>query len=226
MAATYPMSSDTPDDALAPRSDAELLASWRAGDQRAGKELFARYFDSVYRFFETKSDSDIDEMVQRTFLACVQSRDRFRGDASFRTYLYTIARHELYGNFRRRRRDGDRLDFLVTSVAELVTTPGSRMARNEAHRHLLDALRSLPLETQTLLELHYWEDLDIAALATIFDAPAATIRTRLHRARKALRDRLETSAEVPRSALTSPESFDDWARTVRGPAERSRGDAR
>jgi len=208
--------SKTCEDAPSAQPDHDLLDQWRAGDQQAGQELFARYFDSVYRFFETKSDGDIDEMVQRTFLACVQSRDRFRGEASFRTYLYTIARNELYGNYRRRRRDDERLDFLVTSVAELVTTPRARMARGEAHRQLLEALQSLPLETQTLLELHYWEDLDITALATIFEAPAATIRTRLHRARRALRDQLETAASVPRSALASPESLDDWARTVGG----------
>ncbi|HEY5934436.1 MAG TPA: sigma factor-like helix-turn-helix DNA-binding protein, partial [Kofleriaceae bacterium] len=48
----------------------------------------------------------------------------------------------------------------------------------------------LPVEQQTLLELYYWEELEIASLATIFDAPPATIRTWLYRARQALKLRL------------------------------------
>jgi RNA polymerase sigma factor (sigma-70 family) len=187
--------------------DLELLDRWRGGDAGAGQELFAKYFDSVYRFFDTKSDGDIDELVQRTFLACVRAREQFRGDASFRTFLFTIARHELYRHYRERRRDGERLDPLETSVAELVTTPRSRLARDEAHRQLLDAMCRLPIETQTLLELHYWEELDIAALADIFAAPAATIRTRLHRGRRALRELL--AATPP---LASVEDVDALAR--------------
>jgi RNA polymerase sigma factor (sigma-70 family) len=195
--------------------DHELLERWKAGDQQAGQALFARYFDRVYRFFETKCDAELDELVQRTFLACVRSRDQFRGDSSFQTYVYTIARHELYRHYRQRHRHAQRFDELVTSVAALVTTPRSRIAREEAQRQLLDAMCQLPIETQTLLELHYWEDLDIATLAAIFEAPAATIRTRLHRGRRALRELLETAA--PQTDEASADAFDAWARRS-GPA--------
>jgi RNA polymerase sigma-70 factor (ECF subfamily) len=174
--------------------DLELLDRWRQGDAAAGQALFARYFDSVYRFFDTKSSGDIDDLVQQTFLACVRARDRFRGDASFRSFLFTIARYELYHHYRRRRRAGDQLDPLLSSVAELVTTPRARLARDQAHRQLLEAMTRLPVDTQMLLELHYREDLDIAELARVFEAPAATIRTRLHRGRRALRDLLAGSA--------------------------------
>jgi RNA polymerase sigma factor (sigma-70 family) len=174
--------------------DLELLELWRAGDRSAGERLFSRHFDSVYRFFDTKCDGDVDELVQRTFLACVQSKDRFRAEASFRTYLFTIARHELFRHYRQRRRQGEPLDGHLTSVAQLVTTPRSRLARHQAHRRLLHALCSLPLETQTLIELHYWEDFDIPALAAVFGAPQATIRTRLFRARRALEERLQGSS--------------------------------
>jgi len=193
-------------------ADHELLDRWRAGDKEAGQELFGRHFDSVYGFFASKCDGEIDEMVQATFLACVRARDQFRKESSFRTYLFTIARHELYRYLRLRRRDGERIDFASTSVAELVTTPGTRLARSEDHRRLLDALRHLPLEQQTLLELHYWEDLDISALAEVFGAPAATIRTRLHRARRALRDRMEETRAAPGEALATLEGLDTWAR--------------
>jgi RNA polymerase sigma-70 factor (ECF subfamily) len=195
--------------------DCELVERWRAGDRSAGQALFVRYFDCVYRFFKTKCDGELDELVQRTFLACVQSRDQFRGDSSFRTYVYTIARHELYRHYRQRQRHGWRFEEMVTSVAELVTTPRSRIARDEAHRQLLDAFCQLPINTQTLLELHYWEDVDIAALAAIFEAPAATIRTWLHRGRRALRDVLEAGALAPEDAVASLEALDAWARSSR-----------
>jgi RNA polymerase sigma factor (sigma-70 family) len=199
-----------PSSVVADPDDTALLAQWRAGDADAGQALFERHFDSIYGFFETKCASDADELTQATFLACLRARDQFRGDSSFRTYLFTIARNELFRVLRTRQRRDAKLDFELSSIADLVSTPGTRLARNQEHRALIDALQHLPVEQQTLLELHYWEDLEIAELAKIFDAPAATIRTRLHRARKALRERVESTA--PPAALETLESMDVWAK--------------
>ncbi|HMG55334.1 MAG TPA: sigma-70 family RNA polymerase sigma factor, partial [Kofleriaceae bacterium] len=129
-------------------SDLALLDLWRAGDTAAGEALFQRHFDSIYAFFETKCEADADELTQATFLACLRARDQFRKESSFRTYLFTIARHELYRVLRGRQRDGERLDFALSSIAELVSTPGTRIARNQEHRQLVDALRRLPVEQQ------------------------------------------------------------------------------
>lgn len=193
--------------------DAGLLDRWRAGDATAGQALFARHFDSIYGFFETKCEAMADELTQSTFLACVRARDQFRRESSFRTYLFSIARNELYRVLRERRRDAV-VDFELSSVAELVSTPASRIARNQEHRKLVEALRRLPVESQTLLELHYWEDLDVAALAEIFDAPPPTIRTRLHRARKALREQIERHGDAPTSATATLEGMDVWAKSL------------
>ncbi|TMQ22254.1 MAG: sigma-70 family RNA polymerase sigma factor [Deltaproteobacteria bacterium] len=193
-------------------SDLALLDSWRSGDTAAGEALFQRHFDAIYGFFETKCEADADELTQATFLACLRARDQFRKESSFRTYLFTIARHELYRVLRGRQRDGARLDFQLSSIAELVSTPGTRIARNQEHRQLVEALRALPVEQQTLLELHYWEDMEIADLAAVFETPQATIRTRLHRARKALRDKMAGTA--PRRVLETLETMDAWARAM------------
>jgi RNA polymerase sigma factor (sigma-70 family) len=171
--------------------DLALLDRWRGGDQAAGHALFSRHFASVFRFFEHKCRGDADELVQQTFLACVRARDQFRGQSSFRTYLFTVARHELYRHLRKLRRDEERLDFGVTSIGEIVTTAGSKLARQQHAERLREALQSLPAEQQLLLEMCYWHDLEPTALAEVFDVPAATIRTRLFRARKALRERLQ-----------------------------------
>jgi RNA polymerase sigma factor (sigma-70 family) len=170
--------------------DFALLIRWRGGDRTAGEELFVRQFDHLYRFFASKCDGDLDELVQSTLLACLNAKEQFRAESTFKAYMFTVARNQLYSYLRARRRDRERLDFSTVSIADLATTPGTRIARDQAHRRLLDALRGLPVEQQTLLELYYWEDLDIATLGTIFDAPPATIRTWLYRARQQLKEQL------------------------------------
>lgn len=194
------------------RSDIELLSAWRGGSNAAGEALFARHFRMVYRFFETKCSLDADELVQSTFLACVRAKDQFRGDSSFATYLFTIARHELYRRLSERRRDLDRIDFEVSSLAELAPTPRTRIAAHEDRLRLLHALRELPVEQQVLLELHYWEGVDISALAEIFESKEVTVRSRLHRARAALREQLAQMPDVPAAVNDSLESLDAWAR--------------
>lgn len=208
----FPTVSDVPS---AP-ADHELLDRWRSGDAAAGQELFARHFDSIYGFFETKCESDADELVQSTFLACLRAKEQFRKESSFRTYLFTIARHELYRVLRNRQRDGKRLDFELSSIAELVSTPGTRIGRNQEHQRLVNALRQLPVDQQTLLELHYWEEMGIGELAAVFEAPEVTIRTRLFRARSALRDQMLKMEKAGGAglgdALDSLESMDAWAK--------------
>lgn len=170
--------------------DLVLLDRWISGDSAAGNDLFKRHFAFVYRFFETKTEGDTDDLVQETFLACLKSRDTFRRQSRFRTYLIAIARHTLFHYWRKRRTIGVPLDFEEISVASLSTTAGSKLARAEDHAALLAALRELPVDTQLLLELHYWEDLDREALAEVFDVETSTIGTRLFRARAALEEKV------------------------------------
>lgn len=192
--------------------DADLVERWRAGEQTAGEALFTRYFDALYRFFATKC-AEPGDLTQATLLAVVRSRQQFAGRSSFRTYLFSIARNELYDHLRAQKRHG--FDPEVSSIIDLATTPATRLDRNDDHRRLCLALRELPIEQQTLLELHYWEDLDAAALAEVFDAPATTIRTRLHRARQALRERL-LAGPLPAATPSTVEDLDSWARQQRG----------
>lgn len=170
--------------------DLELLERWRGGDSQAGQDLFARHFAEVYRFLQYKCCGDADEVVQQTFLACVKARDQFRGQSSFRTYLFTIARNELYRHLRRLQKN-ERLDFSITSIGEIATTPGSRLGRAQELEHLREALGELPAEQQLLLEMHYWHELEAPALAEVFEVNAVTIRTRLFRARQSLRERMQ-----------------------------------
>ncbi|HEV7556620.1 MAG TPA: sigma-70 family RNA polymerase sigma factor [Kofleriaceae bacterium] len=189
--------------------DHTLLDRWRGGDGDAGQELFGRHFDRIYRFFETKLSSEADELTQATFLACVRARDQFRGESSFRTYLFTIARNELYRFFRERAKHGVQIDVEMSSIANLATTPRTKIARTEDQRALLAALQQLPIAQQTLVELHYWEDMGPTELAAVFECPEVTIRTRLHRARVALRDEMERYAA---GKIANLDVMDRWAR--------------
>jgi RNA polymerase sigma-70 factor (ECF subfamily) len=185
--------------------DLELLQRWRDGDAAAGEALFARYFDSLCGFFATKCRGDADELVQKTLLACVRGKDQFRAESSFRTYVFTVARHELYRHLRLQRRDDERLDFSITSVAELITTPATKLARDAERRKMLEILRSLPVDQQTLLELHYWEELDSNALAEVFETTPGAIRVRLTRARQALKALLAPAAATADDAVVDDE---------------------
>jgi RNA polymerase sigma factor (sigma-70 family) len=193
-------------------SDLELLVAWRAGNDVAGQTLFKRHFRRVYRFFETKCGAEADELVQSTFLACVRAKNNFRGDSSFATYLFTIARHELYRVLSERRRDIERIDFDASSIEMLVPTPRTRLADREDRARLLRVLRDLPVDQQMLLELHYWEEMDASQLAEVFETIPGTIRSRLSRARDVLRERMMKEADAPPAATSTLDSLDVWAR--------------
>lgn len=198
-------------------ADLALLERWRTGDMRAGQDLFARHFGDIYRFFEHKVTHDADELVQRTFAAAVAARDKFRAQASFRTYLFAIARNQLY-SYLRALPKAEHVDFEATSIAALVTSLASKLGRAREIEQLRAALARLPAEQQLLLELHYWHDLDADALADIFDIAPGNVRVRLLRARRALRAQMEAESPLtpnPSSpdhlvaALSRPESQED-----------------
>jgi RNA polymerase sigma-70 factor (ECF subfamily) len=173
-------------------ADLDALQRWRDGDQRAGEELCARHFDEIHRFFAHKIAEEADDLTQQTFLACVKARDQFRGQSSFRTYLFAIARNELFMRLRRAPAF-QHVDLEASSLEDLVSSPSKLLGRQQELAQLRTALRRLPVEQQLLLEFHYWHDLDAAALAALYEASQATIRVRLVRARQALRAQLGTA---------------------------------
>jgi RNA polymerase sigma-70 factor (ECF subfamily) len=170
-------------------SDFALLEAWRTGDAGAGNELFRRHFAAVCRFFRNKVTDGVEDLVQRTFLACVEGKHAFRGESSFRTYVFTIARHQLYAHLEQRHRpalDGERM-----AMSDIAPGPSRVLARKREERQLLEGLRRIPLDYQVALELYYWEELPAAALARILDVPEGTVRSDLSRARAALARTLE-----------------------------------
>ena len=175
-----------------PRDDVALLEAWRVGDERAGAVLFDRYFDAMHRFFRNKVDRGVEDLVQQTFLACVRNKESFRAAASFRTYLYTIARSRLYDALRKKRRLGGETDLASRTLAELRTSPSTRLVKQEEQRMLHDALETLPLELHLAIELFYFEELPAREVALALGIPEGTVRSRLRRALDKLRNQLAT----------------------------------
>lgn len=190
------------------QSDEELLDAWRSGDGDAGATLFRRFFVNKV------PERDVDDLLQRTFTALVEGRDGFRGEARVRTFMFAIARRVLLRYLRdfARRDSKQAVDLGVSSIAQLGVTPGTAISTLRDHEMVRQALQTIPVHFQTILELSYWEELDTAELAEIFEIEPATVRTRLFRARKALAKALEGQG------LGSDESVDrvvrDLSRTV------------
>ncbi len=197
-------------------TDFTLLQRWKSGDLGAGNLLFERHFESVYGFFAHKVEADAAaDLVQRTFLGCVEAIHRFREDSSFRTFVFGIARHELFGHFKRKRKSPE-LDVGASSIRDLAPSPSTLLGHDADQRLLLAALRSIPLDLQILLELHYWEDLPGPELARALEIPEGTVRSRLHRARELLRARLEELGSGTSTIASTLQDLDAWARSLRG----------
>jgi RNA polymerase sigma-70 factor (ECF subfamily) len=205
-------------------SDADRLDAWRGGDERAGRELFDRHFASLFRFFRNKIPDAAEDLVQQTLLACVRGRDRFRGAASFRTYLFTIARNRLYTHIRDRGRREQVFSPSTASVADLAlegavsgaaAMPSQIIAASQEQRLLLSALRRLPLEMQVALELFYWEDLTVREIAEVVEAPEGTVKRRLQRARERLEVLIGELAESDVLARSTVDNLQAWADRLR-----------
>ena len=194
-------------------ADAELLTRWRSGDQHAGEELFDRLYPMVERFFVNKLTTEVDDLVQETFRLCVECRDRVAAPDKFRGFMMSIAYRVFCAHLRERyRAEGNSVDWTTLSIKSLSPSPSSLVAERRELRLLLEGLRTIPIEYQIILELHYWEDMTTADIGAVLDTPVGTIRSRLRRGRELLEEamtRLAQSHDELRSTLSR---LEDWAR--------------
>jgi RNA polymerase sigma-70 factor (ECF subfamily) len=196
--------------------DGDLLDAWRRGDPRSGEELFRRYFGVVFRFFRGKLPEDVDDMVQRTFLACIEVVRRDEELRSFKAYLLGIARLQLLRYLRERKPATSTVADDELSIHGTLGALSRVLVAREEERVLLDALRRLPVDLQIALELFYWEELPMHEMAIVLAIPEGTVKSRLHRAKKLLRTAID---EVPASAAmrsSTLENVEGWARGLRG----------
>ncbi|MCH9685578.1 MAG: sigma-70 family RNA polymerase sigma factor [Deltaproteobacteria bacterium] len=159
-------------------NDADLLYAWRGGDGDAGHQLCSRHYAALTRFFDNKLSEDADDLVQESFAACVQGRDRIEG--GFRAYLFGIAYIRFKRHLRRRYRIPED-EIPSRLLCDSDPGPSTMCRRSEERRRLLMALRQLPIPMQTALELKYWEEMKSPEIARVLGVEPPTVRSYIHR---------------------------------------------
>jgi RNA polymerase sigma factor (sigma-70 family) len=203
-----------------PADDLALLAAWRGGDAEAGDALFVRHFSALFHFFRNKVDeATAEDLTQATFVACVEGRERFRGESSFRTYLFAIARNQLLMCFRKRAKNGVAVEPDEVTVADLGPGPVTLALARAEQKLLLHALRRIPLDSQIALELYYWESMHPRDIATVLGVLETTVRSRIVRAREYLHQQVEALAQSPELLASTLGDLEAWARSLRAAAD-------
>ena len=165
-------------------SDDGLILAFLGGDRAAFDSLFERYREPIWAFFRrrTADPADAEELTQETFLALLQGAIRYEPRASFRSYLFGIAFNVLASWRRKTRRRGE-VSVPIEDFAGASHDPASTI-------WLRDALAALDPHDREILMLREYDALGYAEIAAVLGAPINTVRSRLFRARMALRDEL------------------------------------
>jgi len=166
-------------------SDEQLIADFQRGSGDAFEALFERYRQPIWGFFRRRLDdaARAEELAQDTFMAVLKGASRYEPRALFRTYLYGIALNLLSEERRRmRHRRTESLDD-AARIADEAPSPDGRI-------WLKDALAELDATEREILLLREYEQLSYAEIATLLGLPLNTVRSRLFRARLALKTRL------------------------------------
>ena len=196
--------------------DHDLLSAWAAGDKTAGALLVERHYDTVSRFFANKAGDAAEDLAQRTFLACIERTSTWRKSGSMRAFLLGVARNVLFEHIRSNVRHGKGVDFGTQSIVDLSPGASTLVEQHAEQRQLLLAIQRIPLESQLILEMYYWEDLSVEELAEVLEIPVGTVKSRLHRAREQLREAL---AEIPTTSEAERQSaqalLDAWIAKMR-----------
>ncbi|MEZ4450223.1 MAG: sigma-70 family RNA polymerase sigma factor [Nannocystaceae bacterium] len=205
-------------------SDWDLLDAWRRGDRQAGGALVDRHFAAISRFFRNKvtSEHDAADLVSQAFLACTEAKDVFRGETSFRRYVYAIAQNLLRGYIRKKhKRSSEEIDFEIVCVSDLdPSSMSSIMARRRESQLLVRALREIPIDFQIVLELSIFEDLTGKQIGELLGVPEGTVRGRLRLGKERLRARVAALARTPAEAESTLTDLETWARDIRASLDR------
>jgi RNA polymerase sigma-70 factor (ECF subfamily) len=171
-----------------PDTDAALIAAAQAGDRRALDELLARYEEPIYRFGLRMcgDEESAREVLQETMIAAFRNLPGFRGDAKLSTWLYQIAR-----SFCIKERRGARpTTTLDPELADETPSPEAHAHAHQIGRALSAAITELPAEQREVLVLRDVEGLSAEEAAEVVGIEVGALKSRLHRARMALRAKL------------------------------------
>ncbi len=184
-------------------SEAALLAALKAGDEGAFERLVRentpRMLAVARRFFSTESDAE--DAVQEAFLSAFKALDRFEGGSKLSTWLHRITVNASLMKLRARKsRPEKSIEEMLPAFASdghrhdhkrgWRRTPEQLLADSETARMVRAKIDELPADYREVLILRDLEELDTAAAAEVLGISREAVKTRLHRARQALRHML------------------------------------
>lgn len=178
-------------------TDESLVSAAQRGDPEALEALVRRYQSRVYRFgLRMCGDpADAEDVLQETLLAMVKSMHGYRHEASVSTWLYSIARsfclkRRRRGKFAPRRDHAVDINDDASTIADPSHGPEEQAAGRQIEQVLAAAIAALPGTYREVLVLRDLEGLSLANIATVLDLRVEAVKSRLHRARLALRETL------------------------------------
>jgi RNA polymerase sigma-70 factor (ECF subfamily) len=177
--------------------DRSLVVACRSGRAEAFDALIVRYKDRLYStlYRLTGRPEDADDLLQDAFLRAFEKLDRFQGDSSFYTWIYRIAVNLALSDRRRRKLPGRAPATLGIGGPEPAgdpehSDPALPVERAEREALIQAALDGLQPDHRAVVVMSHIDGLRYEEIAEVLDIPVGTVRSRLHRAREVLRDRL------------------------------------
>jgi RNA polymerase sigma-70 factor (ECF subfamily) len=192
-------------------SDSALLAKAHEGDAKAVEQLLARHENRVYRFGLRMcgNEDDARDVLQETLLAAYKNLGHFRGDAKLSTWLYQIARSFCLKQRRRREGEPASYDSLDDGAARHLPEDSSgndvRTHARQVSEVIQAAIGTLPDDHREALVLRDVEGLSAEEAAEVAGVEVGALKSRLHRARMALKQRLSAVLETEENAIECPE---------------------
>lgn len=173
-----------------PVPDAELVAAYRGGDERAAARLVASHAPAVGRFLYSAgaAPADIEDLVQEAFFRAFRRIDTWRGEASFRAWLFSIAGNLLRDEHRRRR--GRVLVPLDDRDLPDRRDPAATLEAGEAEERLRQEISRLPRLQREVFLLRVQEGSDYTAIAAVLGTTPGAARVHYHHAVKRLKESL------------------------------------
>lgn len=168
--------------------DGELIARWKAGDQRAATTLVERYAPSLARFAVSCGARDeIDELVQDTFVRAFGSIDGFRGESPFRTWLFTIERRLLLDRLRSERRRARDVELMDDAAATEFDALDDMIAVESAAR-VRKAMERLTPTQREVFALRVNEGMSYRDIAVAAGTTEGAARVHYHNAMRAIKE--------------------------------------
>ncbi len=170
-------------------ADAELIARWQRGDERAATVLVERHADAVARFVVSLGGGeDADEIVQDAFVRAFASLDGFRAESSFRTWLFTIARN-LTRDHARRMRVRRHVEIEETH-AVVESDPLGGTVAEEMEERIRAVVAGLSPMQRDVFTLRVVEGLSYKEIAGVLDTTEGAARVHYHNAVRAIKERV------------------------------------